>query len=513
MTELPPHAGPIDRLRPGALLREWRIGRFVARGAFGQVFEARRASWRADEPPRALKVFDPIMSSAARAALVSEFDMLRRTRHPNLLHGEDAFDVEDGPFAGCVVFVLELADTDLASELGRRGPLPPAELAAIGAHVASGLAACTPAGTCTGTSSRPTCCGSGRPGSSATSGSAAPCRAPTRWRPGPLWTTRRRSCPPSRTATGCTARPTCGRSGSRLWKAATGQHPFAGATPYTRLAAALRGDRAPAAIDPDLAELINCCCLVADPRSRVPAAELAERMDALAVRLGGRPARSAVADRPVPDVAADQADDGRPADGAGSTGAGGQAGRSERPEAGRPFGSRRAATGTGRAPGPARHGARRARRASRRRPPRAHRAARPPGTAGTRPRFPARPGTRRDQDGRPPRATPQPNGAQPPAPAARRSWAERWRRIRIGLCAALAALTTAGIVQVTSLAAAALPFGLTVRRTVYLVLAVAALAGIGWVLRRSGSPAARWSAAAGALLTLLAGTGWLFWGV
>jgi serine/threonine protein kinase len=105
------------------------------------VFEAHRASWRADEPPRALKVFDPIMSSSARAALVSEFDMLRRTRHPNLLHGEDAFDVEDGPFAGCVVFVLELADTDLASELGRRGPLPPAELAVVGAHVASGLAA------------------------------------------------------------------------------------------------------------------------------------------------------------------------------------------------------------------------------------------------------------------------------------------------------------------------------------------------------------------------------------
>jgi len=33
------------------------------------------------------------------------------------------------------------------------------------------------------------------------------------------------------------------------------------------------------------------------------------------------------------------------------------------------------------------------------------------------------------------------------------------------------------------------------------------------VLRRSGSPTARWSAAAGALLTLLAGTEWLFWGV
>jgi hypothetical protein len=26
MTELPPHAGSVDQLRPGTLLREWRIG-------------------------------------------------------------------------------------------------------------------------------------------------------------------------------------------------------------------------------------------------------------------------------------------------------------------------------------------------------------------------------------------------------------------------------------------------------------------------------------------------------
>ena len=34
--------------------------------------------------------------------------------------------------------------------------------------------------------------------------------------------------------------------GITLWMAATGRHPFVGAAPYTRLAAALRGDRAPA---------------------------------------------------------------------------------------------------------------------------------------------------------------------------------------------------------------------------------------------------------------------------
>ncbi len=81
------------------------------------------------------------MSSAARADLVGEFGTLRRMRHRHLLRGEDAFDVVDGPLAGCVVFVLELAETDLSSEIGRRGRLPADEVASIGAQVAAGLAA------------------------------------------------------------------------------------------------------------------------------------------------------------------------------------------------------------------------------------------------------------------------------------------------------------------------------------------------------------------------------------
>ena len=66
--------------------------------------------------------------------------------------------------------------------------------------------------------------------------------------------------------------------GITLWMAATGRHPFVGAAPYTRLAAALRGDRAPAEIEPRLAELIDRFCLVHDPRARAEAAELADRL-------------------------------------------------------------------------------------------------------------------------------------------------------------------------------------------------------------------------------------------
>lgn len=242
MTELPPGAGPVDRLRPGAQLREWRIGRFVARGAFGQVFEASRVSWVSDERPRALKVFDPIMSSAARAALVSEFDVLRGTRHPHLLYGEDAFDVTDGPFAGCVVFVLELADTDLASELARRGPLPPAEVAGIGAHVARGLAALH---------ARDQLHGDVKPANVLRVGSA--------WKLGDFGVSvavqGSYSVAPGATLDYTPPELSTERDGFRVhrsadvwalgitaWKAATGQHPFAGATPQTRLLAALRGD-------------------------------------------------------------------------------------------------------------------------------------------------------------------------------------------------------------------------------------------------------------------------------
>ena len=82
--------------------------------------------------------------------------------------------------------------------------------------------------------------------------------------------------------------------GVTLWIAATGQHPFVGAAPFTRLAAALRGERAPAEIDPRLAELIDRRCLVHDPRSRAGAAELAERLG----RLAGEISRPAV--RPLP---------------------------------------------------------------------------------------------------------------------------------------------------------------------------------------------------------------------
>lgn len=283
MTQPPPGAGPVDAITAGTLVREWRVVRFIGRGAYGQVFEAVRSSWLGDDGARALKVFDPILSSAARGALLGEFDALRHAHHPHLLRGEDAFDIDDGPLRGCVVFVLERADTDLAAEIDRRGPLPVTEVATIGAQVASGLAALHATGRLHG-DVKP----------------ANLLRAAHDWKLGDFGVTGTLVgsyavapgatldfLPPELSTVDGGAR--LHRSadvwalGVTLWMAATGQHPFIGGESHVRYASVLRGDRRPApGIDPALAALLDHACLVEDPRARsspedlvAPLAELA----------------------------------------------------------------------------------------------------------------------------------------------------------------------------------------------------------------------------------------------
>jgi len=286
VTEVPPGAGPVDRILPGSHIREWRIDRFIARGAYGQVFEGRRSSWVVGEPSRALKVFDPILSSGARSSLMSEFDVLRRVRHPHLLRGDDAFDVEEGPLRGCVVFVMERADTDLAGELARRGRIPAVEVARIGAHVASGLAALHEL--------------------DRLHGDVKPANillVDDEWKLGDFGVTAALHGsyalaagatldyrPPELSAAEVGIR--LHRSadvwslGVALWGAATGRHPFVGADPQLRYAAVLRGDRLPAPeLDPVLGELIDRRCLATKPRDRATAAELVDLLTALAARL------------------------------------------------------------------------------------------------------------------------------------------------------------------------------------------------------------------------------------
>ncbi|CAN5587704.1 hypothetical protein BH24ACT4_BH24ACT4_09920 [soil metagenome] len=289
MTEIPPGSSPVDQLVPGSRIREWKVERFLARGAFGQVFEATRDTWR-DEPTRALKVFDPILSSAARSGLVTEFELLRGVRHPHLLAGEDAFDIDDGPLAGCVVFVMEQADVDLATVVARDGLLTPADAASIGAQLSEGLAALHDGGHL--------------------HGDVKPANA---LRAGGLW--KLGDFGVAASLQGSYARPigatldyrppevaqpeAAGRVhrsadvwalGTTLWVAASGHHPFVGTDATVRHAAVLRGERQPAPdLDLALADLIDRRCLAPDPHTRATAADLAVELRQLADLYGAPP--------------------------------------------------------------------------------------------------------------------------------------------------------------------------------------------------------------------------------
>ena len=282
MTELPPGASPVDAIEPGTRLREWEIVRFVGRGSYGVVFEARRSSWL-DEPPRALKIFDPIISSAARSALLGEFSTLTDVRHPHLLAGIDAFDLVEAPYAGCVVFVLELADEDLSHRVARTGALAPDEAAAVVADVADGLAALHAEGRIHGDVKPENILRVGDRWvlgdfgvTSVLEGSYAVTHAATiDYRP-----------PEAAHAENGTRQHRSAdvwALGVSLHVAATGRHPFPGPDPMMRYAAALRGERAVVTgLDPRLASIIDDGCLVADPHRRLPAAEVAARLRHLA---------------------------------------------------------------------------------------------------------------------------------------------------------------------------------------------------------------------------------------
>jgi serine/threonine protein kinase len=280
VTELPPNASPVDRIGPGTVIREWEVVRFLGRGSYGVVFEARRSSWL-DEPHRALKVFDPIVSSAARSALLGEFGALTGVRHPHLLAGIDAFDLTEAPFAGCVVFVLELADEDLSHRVARQGALPPGEVATLGAQVADGLTALHAEGRIHGDVKPENILRAGDrwtlgdfgvsgvlEGSYAVTAGATIDYRPPEFARAPEGTRLHRSAD-------------VWALGVTLHVAATGHHPFGGPDPLMRFAAAVRNDRVPApGLDPTVALVLDAGCLAPDPHNRLDAPTLADHLRA-----------------------------------------------------------------------------------------------------------------------------------------------------------------------------------------------------------------------------------------
>jgi serine/threonine protein kinase len=133
--------GQLRSIAAGDRLRDWEIESFLGSGSFGTVWKARRSRLGGYQVA-ALKILDQVMVANVREQLIAEFTLLSSVEHPNLLRYLDAFEIEDGRLAGFVVFVLEVADTDLRNAIAQSASgLPENDMCAAFAQLADGLAA------------------------------------------------------------------------------------------------------------------------------------------------------------------------------------------------------------------------------------------------------------------------------------------------------------------------------------------------------------------------------------
>jgi serine/threonine protein kinase len=125
----------------GDRLRDWEIESFLGSGSFGTVWKARRSRLGGYQFA-AVKILDRIMVGNVREQLIAEFNLLSSIEHPNLLRYLDAFEIEEGRLFGFVVFVLELAVTDLRNAIAQSSTgLPEKDMCAAFSALAAGLAA------------------------------------------------------------------------------------------------------------------------------------------------------------------------------------------------------------------------------------------------------------------------------------------------------------------------------------------------------------------------------------
>lgn len=132
---LPAATGPVPPFSWGPLL----VRQHLARGAHGDVYRA----WdpRLDREV-ALKLLPPASHDDATAVTVTEGSLLARVRHPNVVavYGADRIEGEAGIW-------MELVDgRTLQQRVQDEGPLPIAEVVAIGSAVCAGLGAVHAAG-------------------------------------------------------------------------------------------------------------------------------------------------------------------------------------------------------------------------------------------------------------------------------------------------------------------------------------------------------------------------------
>src|SRR5262245_35720183 len=115
------------RLTVPCTLGHFRVGRRLAEGGMGEVYEA-------EDERLKRKVAIKVLHSGPAGGLAGEAQKLAALRHANICR---IFDV--GHEEGVDFFVMELLDGAPLSERLRKGPLPLAEALDIGAAVARAL--------------------------------------------------------------------------------------------------------------------------------------------------------------------------------------------------------------------------------------------------------------------------------------------------------------------------------------------------------------------------------------
>ncbi len=126
-------AGDDPELLPGDVIGRFRILRFVGRGGFGVVYEARDEALRRSVALKTLRRRGP--ASVPPERLLVEAEAAARLSHPNIVTLHDVGTSDRGPY-----LVMEYLRGEPLSARLARGPLPPAEAVRIALEVARGLA-------------------------------------------------------------------------------------------------------------------------------------------------------------------------------------------------------------------------------------------------------------------------------------------------------------------------------------------------------------------------------------
>ncbi|MFV1968881.1 MAG: protein kinase, partial [Pirellulaceae bacterium] len=121
--------------------RRYRLARFLGSGSFGFVFEAAEESLGSCVSRVAVKIILP-RNEEERAGVRCDVRGLAQLNHDHILVYRTSGEIDEGPLAGAVFVVTELADTSLERELQTARGIEDGEVRRMALGIACALANC-----------------------------------------------------------------------------------------------------------------------------------------------------------------------------------------------------------------------------------------------------------------------------------------------------------------------------------------------------------------------------------